>query len=115
MQVSPRLTIANTNATNAPVSLEALEQALLTTSDEFFLGSRITLLDPQAYIHPASRGLVRHDLVDLRVLLQNTVDHVCLLVRDLLLPANFLTAVQRNQALHHLAGNPDVEDRERVI
>lgn len=97
------------------MTLETLEETLLSACDELLLLDVVSAIDAEADVHTAANAGIGHNLVHLRVLIQSTVDELRLLVGDGLLAANLLSAEFGHQIGHHLAGNPEVEDGESVI
>lgn len=97
------------------MSLQPLEQPLLGSSQELLLLLSITAVDAETKVHTAPDTLVRDDVVDLGILVQNTVEDLGLAVGDLFLTADLLHTISLDEFGHDLAGNPQVEDGECVV
>jgi hypothetical protein len=97
------------------VALEALEKTLLSTCDERLLLGVISTADAETDVHAAADAGIGDNLVYLGVLVQSTVDKLCLFVGNLLLAADLLGAELGHQIGHDLAGDPEVEDGEGVV
>lgn len=97
------------------MTLQTLEKTLLSTSNELFLLRLVTTVDTEADVHTAADAFVWYNLVNLRVLVQGSVNELCLLVGDLFLTANLLSTELRDKISHDLTCDPEVEDGESVI
>lgn len=110
-----RVVVAGTHAAYTPVALEALEKTLLSTCNELLLLDLVAAVDAEADVHAAADAGVRNNLVHLRVLVQDTVDKLGLVVGDGLLAADLLGAELGHKVSHDLASNPEVKDRKGVV
>ena len=110
-----RIVVASAHTANTAVTLKTLEQALLSTCDERLFLRVISTANAEADVHTTADTGVGNNLVHLRVLIQSTVDKLCLFVGDLLLAADLLGAELGHQIGHDLAGDPEVENREGVV
>lgn len=97
------------------MTLKSLKKKLLSTSKELLLLRLVAAVDAEADVHAAADALVRHHLVRFGVLVQSVVDEMRLLVGDLLLSADLLSAELGDKVGHDLACDPEVEDGEGVV
>ena len=108
-----RIVVAHPNSTNTPMALQAQQLSRLRPLKELLFGSLIH--DSKANIHPTSHGPGRHDLIDLRVLVQYAVNHLGFCVGESFLPCKPGSAVGIEQRLHDCAGYGYAEDWHRVV
>lgn len=74
--------IARSDAANAAVTLETLEQLSLGIFKERLLLRSISSADAKADIHPATDGSIGHNLVDLGMAIQDIINDFGFLVRQ---------------------------------
>lgn len=110
-----RIVVAGPHTTDTAVALQTLEHALVGSSQERLLLLSVTAVHTEADVHSAANALVRDNAVHLRVLVEHAVDNISLVVGNLFLTRNLLCAVCVDEVGHDLAGDPEVEDGERVV
>ena len=110
-----RIVVAGPHTTDTAVALQTLEHALVGSSQERLLLLSVTAVHTEADVHSAANALVRDNAVHLRVLVEHAVDNISLAVGNLFLTGNLLCAVCVDEVGHDLAGDPEVEDGERVV
>lgn len=110
-----RIIIACSDATNAAMALEALQKTLLRPRQKFLLFVHIPAEDAETHVHSAACGLVRHHMIDIRILVQRFVNQRGLAVGDLLLSTDFGVAKGFHKMRDDLASDPKVEDGQCVV
>lgn len=110
-----RIVVTGPHTTDAAMTLQTLEHALVSPSKELLLLLSIPAVNTKADVHSAADALVRDNAVHLWVLVQHAVDKVGLVVGNLFLARDLLCAVCIDEVGHYLAGDPQVEDGKGVV
>ena len=72
-------------------------------------------MHPETNVHATAHALVRHNGIDLRVLVQNLIKNLRFFGADGFLAGDFIRGVGGEEGAHDFAGDPDAEDGEGVV
>lgn len=109
------IVIADSDATNTPVTLQTLQKKFLRSGQELLFLLVTPAVDSEADVHPASDRLVWNNTIYTGVLVEHVINELSFLVCDFLLAPYFLRAEGVDEAAHDLSRDPKVEDWEGVV